>query len=127
MSSDPLLPRPGSPINTFARAGSLLVAAGMMLGAFGTHAMRGRLTADKLHAWETASAYAIYNGLGLLLVALNPRLAANRFACPAILGGTLVFSGSIVALILSPKVRILGPITPLGGLFMIAGYISLAF
>ncbi|EJD52161.1 hypothetical protein AURDEDRAFT_83177 [Auricularia subglabra TFB-10046 SS5] len=104
----------------------------MVLGAFGTHAMRGRLTADKLHAWETASSYAIYNGLGLLLVSLNPRLAANRFACPAILGGTLVFSGSIVALILSPnqrrrRVRILGPITPLGGLIMIAGYISLAF
>ncbi|KZV94108.1 DUF423-domain-containing protein [Exidia glandulosa HHB12029] len=111
----------------FARAGALLIASGMVLGAFGTHAMRGRLTSEKLHAWDTAASYAIYNGLGLLAGSLHPRFAAHRFAGPAILAGTIIFSGSIVALTLSPKTRIFGPITPVGGMIMIAGYISLAF
>jgi len=89
----------------------------------------------------------IYNGLGLLLVSLHPKLSAHRFAGPAIFAGTLVFAGSIIALILSPRSepfngahdcewltimpilrsRILGPVTPVGGMILIAGWISLAF
>ncbi|KAH7107007.1 hypothetical protein BKA62DRAFT_611094, partial [Auriculariales sp. MPI-PUGE-AT-0066] len=105
-------------------------ATGMILGAFGTHAMRGKLSADKIHAWDVASSYAIYNGLGLLLVSLHPQLSVHRFAGPAIFSGTLLFSGTILLNVLYPRAnrtRMLGPVTPVGGMILIAGWISLVF
>ncbi|KAJ3987516.1 hypothetical protein F5890DRAFT_1497360 [Lentinula detonsa] len=68
----------------------------------------------------------MFNGLGLLLISLHPRFAVHRFAGPAIITGTLCFSGSIFALTLNRDLKFLGPVTPMGGLMMIAGYISLA-
>jgi uncharacterized membrane protein YgdD (TMEM256/DUF423 family) len=66
----------------------------------------------------------IYNGLGLMLVSMHPRFSQHRFAGPAIAIGGLVFSSSIVALVLNrDKFKFLGPVTPLGGLTMIAGYV----
>ncbi|KAI0830632.1 DUF423-domain-containing protein [Trametes gibbosa] len=111
------------------RAGALLAAAGIITGAFGSHGLKKRagITPDNLHAWQTASNYAIYNGLALLLVSMHPRFATHRFAGPAIAVGSMVFSGSIMALVLArDRLRWLGPITPIGGSIMIAGYIALA-
>ncbi|KAI0348418.1 hypothetical protein BDW22DRAFT_1350629 [Trametopsis cervina] len=112
------------------RTGAVLVTVGMVTGAFGSHGLRKRpgSTADSIHAWETASQYAIYNGLGLLLISLHPRFAAHRFAGPAIATGGAIFSTSIFALVLArDKFKWLGPITPLGGSLMMLGYLSLAF
>lgn len=77
------------------------------------------------------------NGLGLLAVSQHPRFSSHRFSGYAILGGSAVFSGSIMALVLFKKyachqggadplislhrLSFLGPITPLGGMVMIAG------
>lgn len=63
-----------------------------------------------------------------MIVSLHPRFSQHRFAGPAILAGSVAFSGSIFALVMGGKerFRFLGPVTPLGGLAMIAGYISLA-
>ncbi|EIW64442.1 DUF423-domain-containing protein [Trametes versicolor FP-101664 SS1] len=112
------------------RTGAVLAAAGIVAGAFGSHGLQKRagVTPEKLHAWQTASNYAIYNGLALLLVSLHPRFAVHRFAGPAIAVGSIVFSGSIMTLVLaqSDRLRWLGPTTPLGGSIMIAGYIALA-
>ncbi|KIJ68339.1 hypothetical protein HYDPIDRAFT_106518 [Hydnomerulius pinastri MD-312] len=130
--SSPLLPRasplPGVPSSFLWRSGAILAAAGMLAGAFGAHALKRRpgITADNLHAWGTASNYAIANGLGLMLVSMHPRFAAHRFAGPAIIAGSTVFSGSIVGLILFKNLKFLGPITPLGGIAMIVGYVALA-
>ncbi|KIP12471.1 hypothetical protein PHLGIDRAFT_81654 [Phlebiopsis gigantea 11061_1 CR5-6] len=102
----------------------------MATGAFGSHGLRNRpgVTADSIHAWETASHYAISNGLGLMLISLHPRFASHRFAGPALAVGSILFSGSIFALILNrDRFRWLGPITPLGGTIMMAGFLSLAF
>ncbi|KAF9569669.1 hypothetical protein CPC08DRAFT_731832 [Agrocybe pediades] len=88
------------------------------------HGLRKRpgVTADNIHAWETASSYAVYNGLAMMLLSLHPRFANHRFAGPAIACGGLLFSGSIWALVVGrEKLRMLGPITPLGGMAMIAG------
>ncbi|KAI8980694.1 hypothetical protein BD414DRAFT_579554 [Trametes punicea] len=132
-ASSPLIPRA---VNVFPgpgllwRTGALLAAAGMIAGAFGSHGLQKRpgITPEKLHAWQTASSYAIYNGLALLLVSMNPRFAVHRFAGPAIAAGSLLFSGSIVALVLArDRLKWLGPVTPIGGSIMIAGYIALAF
>lgn len=65
----------------------------------------------------------IYNGLGLLLVSMHPRFAGHRFAGPAILAGSIAFSGSIFGLVLGgDSAKFLGPVTPLGGLTFMAGY-----
>ncbi|KAH8102499.1 hypothetical protein BXZ70DRAFT_928755 [Cristinia sonorae] len=109
------------------RSGAILAAVGIASGAFGTHTLRARPGVN-VHAWETASHYAILNGLALLAVSLHPRFSAHRFAGPAILSGAIVFSGSIATMVLGgDRFKWLGPITPLGGLTMIAGYLALAF
>ncbi|KAK7694887.1 hypothetical protein QCA50_002075 [Cerrena zonata] len=106
------------------RSGAILAALGMAAGAFGSHGLRKRpgMTPDTIHAWETASHYAIFNGLALLLVSLHPRFAAHRFAGPAIGLGGAIFSASIMTLVLArDRFRWMGPITPIGGSIMIAG------
>ncbi|KAJ3719816.1 hypothetical protein EV361DRAFT_896287 [Lentinula raphanica] len=128
MSSTPLLPRVASGSPFLWRAGALITAAAIGFGAFGAHGLKQRkdITPDRIAAWNTAAHYAILNGLGLLLVSLHPRFSVHRFAGPAIMTGTIFFSGSIFALTLNRDLKFLGPITPMGGLMMIAGYISLA-
>ncbi|EIW86619.1 hypothetical protein CONPUDRAFT_78915 [Coniophora puteana RWD-64-598 SS2] len=112
------------------KMGAAFAAFGMLTGAFGAHGLKKlpNITADQIHAFETASSYAIYNGLGLLALSMHPRFSTHKFAGPAIAGGTLIFSGSIMTLVLvRDRFRFLGPITPLGGMAMIAGYLSLLF
>ncbi|OSC99521.1 DUF423-domain-containing protein [Trametes coccinea BRFM310] len=131
-ASSPLIPRaanvfPGPTL--LWRTGAILAAAGIVAGAFGSHGLQKKsgITPEKLHAWQTASSYAIYNGLALLLVSLHPRFAVHRFAGPAIAAGSALFSGSIFTLVLAgERWKWLGPVTPIGGSIMIAGYIALA-
>ncbi len=97
-------------------------------GAFGAHALRGRLAPDLLAVFETGARYQMYHALALLAVAW----AMTRWP-GALLGwagwlfllGTVLFSGSLYALALS-GVRWLGAITPLGGLAFLAGWACLA-
>ncbi|KAF9532026.1 hypothetical protein CPB83DRAFT_881155 [Crepidotus variabilis] len=108
------------------KSGAAFIATGMMLGSFGTHALKTfpGITTDNMHAWETASRYAVFNGLGLMLVSMHPRFEVHRFAGKAILGGAAVFSASIYTVVLGRgKLNFLGPITPLGGIVMIAGFL----
>ncbi|KZT75161.1 hypothetical protein DAEQUDRAFT_720378 [Daedalea quercina L-15889] len=111
------------------KTGALFTAVGMLAGAFGAHGLQKRagITPENLRAWGSAAQYAVFNGLGLLLISMHPRFATHKFAGPAIAAGGFVFSSSIVALVLArDKFRWLGPITPIGGSLMIAGYIALA-
>jgi len=111
------------------KTGSVLVTAGIVAGAFGAHAIKQRVTPSQAESWSTASHYAIYGGLGLLGMSLHPRFAYHRFAGPALALGTVIFSGSIMGLVLDKdkKFRFLGPITPMGGLLMMAGFFAMAF
>lgn len=102
----------------------------MCFGAFGSHGLRARypsLPATSLTSWSTASSYLIYNGIALLALSLHPKLSAPgsrmKLAGGMIIGGALTFSGTIFALVLArEKVgKVLGPMTPVGGLVMIAG------
>ncbi|KAG8219892.1 hypothetical protein J3R82DRAFT_886, partial [Butyriboletus roseoflavus] len=128
-SSSPLLPLAlsGRDASSFLwRSGAILTFTGMLTGAFGAHGLKHRagITADDLFVWGRASTYAIANGLGLMLVSMHPRFSTHRFAGPAILTGGVLFSGSIMALsseTVCILFRLLGPITPLGGLIMMAG------
>ncbi|KAH9037281.1 hypothetical protein EDB85DRAFT_1937482 [Lactarius pseudohatsudake] len=112
------------------RTGASFVAAGMIAGAFGAHALKSKagITPDQVSAFTTAAHYAIYNGLGLCMISLHPRFSTHRFAGPAIALGGFIFSTSIMALVFNKeRARLFGPVTPLGGTLAIAGYISLAF
>ena len=99
------------------------------LGAFGAHALKTRLSTDMLAVWRTAVEYHFYHALALLLLGIiarqtpSPVLNASG-SCFAL--GVLLFSGSLYALALS-EVRILGAITPLGGLLFLAGWALLGY
>ncbi|KAK7064141.1 DUF423-domain-containing protein [Favolaschia claudopus] len=110
------------------RLGSSYAAAGILAGAFGAHGLKARgVSADSIASFQTASHYAVFNGLALLVLSLHPRFSVHRFSGPAIAAGTFLFSGSIWALVLDrERFKFMGPITPMGGMLMIAGYVSLA-
>lgn len=111
-------------------AAALLGASGVGLGAFGAHGLRAELlAAGTTNAWETAVRYHLLHAVGLfaLAVALRQTASRGRFLCIAgwgWLAGVLVFSGSLYWLALGGP-RWLGPITPLGGLALLAGWLAL--
>lgn len=109
--------------------GCVLGFAGVAAGAFGAHALRGKLSQDLLLVWETAVRFHMYHALALLAAAWAATQWANRGAEMAgwlFAGGTVVFCGSLYVLALS-GVRWLGAITPLGGLMLLAGWGALAW
>jgi uncharacterized membrane protein YgdD (TMEM256/DUF423 family) len=111
--------------------GALLMAAAVILGAFGAHGLRDKLDAYSMSVYEKAVFYHLVNALGILIVAVLARTEAISSAGEARIGwllliGILVFSGSLYALAIS-GMRILGAITPIGGLAFIAGWLLLAY
>lgn len=109
--------------------GSILGALGVLLGAFGAHALRARLSPEMMGVWKTAVEYHFYHALALLLVGMlarelrTPALDAATL-CFAL--GVLLFSGSLYVLALS-NLRWLGAITPVGGLLFLVGWGLLAW
>ncbi|WP_366943785.1 DUF423 domain-containing protein [Nevskia sp.] len=109
---------------TAAIFGFLAVA----LGAFGSHALKARLSPELLAVYRTGVEYHFYHALALLAVGvlalLRPSgLLSASGLCFAV--GVLIFSGSLYALALS-GVRVLGAITPIDGLLFLAGWLLLA-
>lgn len=113
---------------TFLLLGALINFLGVAGGAFGAHALRTRLSPDMLAVFETGVRYQMYHGFAVLLVAL-----AIGHSGPArllvisgwsFIAGVILFSGSLYALALT-DVRILGAITPLGGLLFLVGWLCL--
>jgi len=112
-------------------AGAILLALAVVIGAFGAHALEGRLDAYSKGVYETGVMYHFFHALGLLAVSLLPRigaLPASRAAwvCGLLLAGVILFSGSLYMLALS-GVRMLGAVTPFGGIAFIAAWVLLAF
>ena len=105
-----------------AISGMLAVVA----GAFGAHGLKARLSPDQLAAWSTAAQYHLLHSVVLLALALYAQQSGKPVRLPAslFLGGVTLFSGSIYLLLLTDQ-RWLGPVTPLGGLLLIAGWLSL--
>lgn len=113
---------------TLIIAAALLLMLGVGTGAFGTHGLRAHVGPDRLAVWQTAVLYQLVHALGLLgVAALRPRLhqALATAAAAFLLIGILIFSGSLYALVLS-GVRILGAITPIGGVSFMVGWLLLA-
>jgi len=112
--------------------GALLVAAGIAVGALGAHLLKGRLPVDRYAVLETAVLYQLVSALGLLYVGLALEHAVQpatrrllRHGGRLLLAGTLLFAGSLY-LLLAGAPRWLGPLTPLGGLALIAGWLLVA-
>ena len=112
----------------FLAASAISGFIAVALGAFGAHALKQRLSADMLAVYETAVQYHFYHTLALLAVAVLMVGGAQGLKLSAVLFlvGTLIFSGSLYALALS-GVKILGAVTPIGGLLLLAGWACLAY
>jgi uncharacterized membrane protein YgdD (TMEM256/DUF423 family) len=110
---------------TWMAVAAALGALGVVLGAFGAHGLRARLPAEKLASWSTAVEYHLLHAVALLALALWADATGRAAALPAALftAGVVLFSGSIYALVLGGP-RWLGPVTPLGGLCLIAGWVA---
>lgn len=107
------------------------MALSVGMGAFGAHALRNRLDAYSISVYEKAVFYHFVHALGILLVALLARTLAITPAGQTrvawlLLIGIIVFSGSLYTLAIT-GIRILGAITPIGGLAFIAGWLVLAY
>lgn len=104
---------------------SILGVTGVILGAFGAHALKEHLLAvNRLEAWETATLYHLLHAvalLGLGAVSHSGRLPLLKAVCWCWVLGVVLFSGSIYGLALT-GLKVLGPITPIGGLFLITGW-----
>lgn len=106
-------------------------ALAITFGAFGAHLLKKYMSSELLISFETGVRYQMYHAL--LLIGLSNFLDFNNsystYSCYLIIIGVFLFSFSIYGLCLSStfgkKIKILGPITPLGGLCLIAGWILL--
>jgi uncharacterized membrane protein YgdD (TMEM256/DUF423 family) len=99
---------------------------GVALGAFGAHGLRERLAPGMLDVYKTGVLYHLLHAVALLAVALGAeRLARPRAIATLWLAGVVIFSGSLYALALT-GVGTLGAITPVGGLLLMAGWVTLA-
>jgi uncharacterized membrane protein YgdD (TMEM256/DUF423 family) len=115
---------------TFFLLGSLSAMLAVLVGAFGAHGLRDRVSAELLATFETGARYHMYHALALIAAAWAvdrwPQAQAAQTAGWLFLGGTLVFSGSLYLLALTGQ-RWLGAVTPIGGLLFIAGWAMLAW
>jgi uncharacterized membrane protein YgdD (TMEM256/DUF423 family) len=105
-------------------AAALAGGSAVVLGAFGTHALRPELGAEALQVWRTAVDYQFWHALALLGVAFAPASRSRSVAIVAFCAGIALFSGSLYALALGAP-RLVGAITPFGGLAFILGWTAL--
>ena len=115
-------------------AGTLFAALAVALGAFGAHGLQKISTDEKIiHGYQTAVQYQFWHALALLFTGmlyekLDTRLM--KWAARSFINGIILFSGSLYMLTYlkireSSLIKIAGPITPLGGLLFITGWLLL--
>ena len=112
----------------FVMMGALSGAIGVGAGAFGAHALRARLEPRSLEVFETGARYQMYHAIALLAVAWVASRWPGSLSTASgwlFVAGTVLFSGSLYAMALT-GVRVVGAITPIGGVCFIAGWVCLA-
>ena len=113
--------------------GAIYGATSVILGAFGAHAFKKILPAEKLVSFETGVQYQMYHALLLIIIGafLQFQTGLEKGAAWSIIVGSFLFSVSIYFLSFADhwgiNLKFLGPITPLGGLFMIIGWFLLIY
>ena len=117
---------------TFLRLGSLFAMLAVMLGAFGAHGLQEVILPERMITYETGVRYQFYHALAIVMIGTLYYFGKKsflRYAGWSFIAGILCFSGSLYLLslsdILEVPAEILGPITPIGGTFFIAGWVLL--
>ena len=108
---------------------SLFAALAILFGAFGSHALKERLSAQGLEVYDIATRYLMFHALGIFLIALlGFQLPKESLEIPVIMMivGTSIFSGSLY-LIAMLDFKKLGMVTPIGGLLLIVSWLLLAY
>jgi len=112
-------------IKLMCAVGSINALVAVFLGAFGAHALKPRLTPEFMKAYETGVEYHFYHALGLFAVAFVlsqiPESTPVRLSGWLMLAGIVLFSGSLYVMTLS-GIRVLGVITPVGGVALIVAW-----
>ncbi len=107
----------------------VILALAVGFGAFGAHALRDSLTTDQLAVWKTATLYQFVHGLALLILSIAYQLRPSKWLWRAILAmllGVILFSGSLY-LLSTLGWSWLGPVTPIGGIAFILGWVFAIF
>jgi uncharacterized membrane protein YgdD (TMEM256/DUF423 family) len=103
----------------------------VILGAFGAHGLKDRLDAYSMSVYEKAVFYQFVHSLGILIVSILPKTGtfspgSAGTVCAVLLAGIVIFSGSLYLLAVTGN-RMLGAITPIGGVCFIVGWVLLAW
>jgi uncharacterized membrane protein YgdD (TMEM256/DUF423 family) len=114
----------------WSAAAAIFLALAVMIGAFGAHALQGRLDDYSRGIYEKAVFYHFVHALGLLAVSVMSRagllpLSTTAWVCGLLCAGIVLFSGSLYVLALT-GLRVLGAVTPFGGASFIAAWCVLA-
>ena len=123
------------PMKRLIIIGSLLSAIAVMLGAFGAHALKSVLSITELQTYETGVRYQFIHSIGIILIAILYHIQPSKLLLRAgmfLYLGILFFSFSLYLLALKEVLGIsswtfLGPITPIGGVFFITGWVLTAW
>jgi uncharacterized membrane protein YgdD (TMEM256/DUF423 family) len=108
--------------------GAIFGFLAIFIGAFGAHLLQKKLTKEQLQSFETGVKYQMYHAIVLLVLGfqLNTEETINIYIIYSLIIGVVLFSFSIYGLVISSannkKLKFLGPITPLGGLFLALGW-----
>ena len=120
----------------FLIAGSVAAGLAVVLGAFGAHALKTKLLPDQLLVFETGIRYQMYHAFALLLLFLGSEklnISFIQYSGWFFISGIVLFSGSLYLLSCKDLLgldsfrKIIGPITPIGGLCFLLGWGFLAF
>lgn len=107
---------------------ALNLALAVILGAFGAHGLKSFASSDQIAWWGTSTQYFFYHALGLLALGILNKVSLNfpiKLSFIFIQIGILLFCGSLYLMAVGLP-RGFGAITPIGGLFMIVGWLTLA-
>jgi len=109
--------------------GSVLMSFAILIGAFGAHSLKDKITTEYLTIFETGVKYHIYHALGIIIVSLCglqfPSVSLH-FSCILFIVGIILFSGSLYILSIT-EIKWFGAITPIGGISFILGWMLAAY
>ncbi|OYU96141.1 MAG: hypothetical protein CFE21_06940 [Bacteroidetes bacterium B1(2017)] len=119
----------------YTRLGFLLAAIGVILGAFGSHVLKELIGESELNTFDTGVRYQMIHALAIIILSLSHRkFDENKLdlTLGLFLAGILIFSGSLYLLATrsiwgDDSYRIIGAITPLGGIAFISGWLLMFF
>ena len=110
----------------FLQAGSLLGAVGVMIGAFGAHALKPMLTASgRFETFETGVRYQFYHAIALVLIGILAKYIPSKtlsYSGYCILAGVLIFSGALYTICFT-GLNVFGAVAPIGGTLLVIGWL----